>query len=140
MVPGCNGIDPPVFPDAITPRSRWLPTGDLRDPFYAVDNNINTAAVSDEAYENATLTIDLGKACLFNMVVIEHGPDQWGFCRKLAILTSDDGRKFDQQAVVPGLRRRTTVLLVRSVLARYIRLQVLETGDRPWSVAEVHVN
>ena len=141
---GCNGPiyapDRVIFSDAITPRSRWLATGDLRDPFYVIDNNINTAAVIEGNYENATLTIDMGKACLFNMVVVDHGQDEWNFCRKLAVLISDDGKSFRQAAVVPGLRRVTTVLLVRRVLARYIRLEAVAAGGRAWSIAEVYVN
>ena len=144
MLAACNGPiyvpDQRVFSDALTPRNRWVATSDFRDAFRAIDDNINTAAVSDPAYQNAMLTIDLGKACLFNMVVVEHGPDEWGFCRKLAILISNDGRNFRQEAVVPGLRRVTTAVLVRRVLARYVRLQVVEPGQRPWSVAEVHLN
>ena len=140
----CNGPiyipDRVVFSDALTPRSRWLPSGDLRDPFNAVDNNINTAALSDVEYQNAAFTIDLGKVCQLNMIILEHGADEFGFCRKLAVSTSYDGQRFRRETVVPGLRRVTTVVLVKQVLARYVRLEAIEPGHRRWSIAEIHIN
>ncbi len=140
----CNGpryVDTAkLWPNRLTPRHRWLAFGDLRDPLKAIDGNISTAAVTGDNYRNAALTIDLGKMCQLNMVAIEHGADQFGYCRTLAILTSDDGREFYSQAVVPGLRRVTTVVLPKQVLARYVRLQAIEEGHRPWSIAEVYLN
>lgn len=121
-------------------RSRWIVTGDLRNPQFAVDGNINTAAVSDVAYRNAALTIDLGKVCLFNMITVDHGSDEFGYCGKVALLVSDDGETFHPQIIVPGLRRVTTIVLVRQVLGRYVRLQAVVPGDRPWSIAEVHLD
>ena len=126
--------------DRLSPRARWLASGDLRDPQNAVDGNVATAAVSRAAHQNATLTIDLGKICLFNMVVVEHGVSEFGFPRRMAVFTSTDGMKFRKQIEVPGLRKVTTAILIRQVLARYIRLQAAEPGDRPWSIAEVHLN
>ncbi len=126
--------------DRISPRGRWLAYGNLRDPHLAIDGNPSTAAVSEVFYHGAALTIDLGKFCQFNMVIIDHGSNEFGFCGRVAVLTSDDGQWFRQQVVVPGLRRVTTAVLARQVLARYIRLQALEPGKEPWSIAEVHLN
>ena len=145
MVSACNGpiyTDGPMFmPDRITPRGRWLAVShDLRDAANALDGDINTAAVSGPSYDGAELTIDLGKPCMFNMVMLEHGPDEFGFCSRLAVLTSDDGVNFRPQTLVSGLRRVTTIILPSPVLARYVRLQAVAMGARPWSIAEVHLN
>lgn len=86
------------------------------------------------------LDIDLGKACLINMVVVDHGLNQFGYCRQMTVLTSDDGRNWRQQIVVPGLRRVTNALLVSPVLTRYIRLYAVTTGAKGWSLAEVYLN
>lgn len=125
--------------DHLTPRSRWVAYGDLHDPGLAIDGDSYTSAVSNASYKNASLTIDLGKTCLFNMVAIDHGPDRFAFARKVAVLTSSDGKKFQPQMLVPGLRQVTTIVLIKQVLARYVRLQVVAEGDRPWSVAEVYL-
>jgi len=143
VLSGCNQIYGPeehLFRDAITERIEWKATGTLTDPHRAIDGDINTAATAGACYHNATLDIDLGKACLINMIAVDHGPRQFGFPRRMAVLTSDDGIRWKEQAVVPGLRRVTNVLLVKQVLARYIRLQAIIPGDRPWVVAEVYLN
>jgi hypothetical protein len=141
---GCNDAyhDGPKLmgDDRISPRHRWKVWGDLRDAQRAVDGSIYTAAVSAPNYDGAVLNIDLGKSCLLNMVVIEHGPDEYGFPRNMAVLTSTDGKRFRRQIVVPGLRRITTAVLVKQVLTRYVRLQVTKQSSKPWSVAEVHLN
>jgi len=126
--------------DRLSARTRWVASGNLRDPQNAVDGNIATAAVSRAGDQNATLTIDLGRNCQFNMVVVEHGAKEFGFPRRMAVLTSTDGVNFRKQIEVPGLRRVTTAVLIRQVLARYVRLQAVVPGERPWSVAEVHLN
>jgi hypothetical protein len=124
----------------MTPRGRWKASGDLQNPQKAIDGDVGTAAVSASRYDNAQLTIDLGKICHFSMVVVDHGTNEFGFCRRLAVLTSEDGVTFKNQAAVPGLRRATAVVLPEQVLARYVRLQAVAAGDRPWSVAEVYLN
>ncbi len=140
---GCNGPvyhnGPRFWADRISPRTRWRVLGDLRNPLNAVDGEISTAAVGDFAGDNATLTLDLGKPCLFNMVVVEHGLEEYGYCRRMAVLTSNEGVNFTRQMDVPGLRRVTTAVLIRPVLARYVRIQATVPGHRRWSVAEVHL-
>lgn len=124
----------------ITPRSRWVASGDLQNLSAATDGAISTAAVSGRSYRGAQITFDLGKPCLFNLATIEHGPDEFGYCRRVSLLISNDGRNFTQQATIPGLRRVTTISLIRPVLARYVRIRVAQPGSRAWSVAEVHLD
>jgi len=124
---------------AVSARTTWRVGGDLKEVKNAVDGSRVTAAVSEPAYQNAHVTIDLGKPCLFNMVVIDHGPEEMGFCRRLAVLTSLDGQNYTRRTVGPGTRRVTILSLITPILARYVRLQVVATGDRPWSVGEVYV-
>jgi len=123
---------------AVSPFQDWKVTGNLQEPQKAADGSAATAAVARRGH-NAQITIDLGTACLFNMIAVNHGPDQFGFCRRLAVLTSLDGKAFDRRTVLPGTRHITVLLLPRPTLARYIRLQVVLRGSRPWSVAEIFV-
>ncbi len=124
---------------SISRRAVWRAGGDVRSPQYAVDGDPATAAVSSAADHTGMLTIDLGKPCLFNMVVIEHGHDEHGFAGRVAVLTSLDGQIFTHRYAAAGTRKVTTLWLGEAVLARYVRLQVLVGGNRPWSVAEVHL-
>lgn len=141
---GCEGpIYHPglqYFPDAISSRDKWVASGTLTDPNKAIDGDLGTAAIAPAGYDTASLVIDLGKLCLLNMIVIDHGADEFGYCRRLAVDTSDDGVQWIRRATVPGLRRVTNVVLTSQVLARYIRLQAVQPGARAWSVAEVYLN
>lgn len=125
----------------VTARERWRAAGPAFDaPGKAVDGRSATAAVTGSDYANADLTIDLGEVCLFNTVVIDHGTaGQMGFPRRVAVLTSDDGERFERQTTSPGTRRVTVIPLIRPTLARYVRFRALVPGGRPWSVAEVHL-
>jgi hypothetical protein len=124
---------------AITHASNWKIVGStLSDSRNAIDGDLLSAATSTHPHTGAQLTIDLGKPCLFNQVIIDHGPNEYGFARKVTVLTSRDGREFTPQYVAPGTRRATYASLVTCVLARYVRLQVVQQGDEPWSVAEVY--
>jgi len=124
---------------AITHRRQWKVSGELRDPEKAADGTLYTAAIGDHLRSGAGITIDLGKPCVFNMVVVDHGRNEMGFCRRLVLLSSMDGRTFERQYAVPGTRRMTTLCLISPVLARYIRIEAVIPGDQPWSVAEVYV-
>ena len=125
---------------AISKRTSWRAYGDLRNPQYALDGRQDTAAVSNgNNYDDAVLTFDLGKPCLFNMVVIEHGPNEHGFCGRIAVLTSMDGVHYSDQKIGSGTRAVTTLLLDSPVLARYVQLKVIVPGTRPWSVSEVYL-
>lgn len=124
---------------AVSKRSNWRIGGDLRDLQNAIDGDFTTAAVSRDDYANATITIDLGKVCLFNTVVIDHGPNELGFCRRVALLTSSDGMTFTHRHIVGGTRRVTIVCFITPTLARYVRLEAVLPGSRPWSVGEVYM-
>jgi len=124
---------------SVSPRTQWRITGDLKDPQKAADDDVSTVALSHAVYSNAALTIDLGRPCLFNMVVIDHGPNRDGCAGRVAVLTSTDGREYVFRHAAPGSRRVSTLLMLTPVLARYIRLQVLQEGQAPWSVAEVYI-
>jgi len=85
------------------------------------------------------LTIDLGKSCMFNMVVIDHGPGGTGYAHQVTLLVSIDGTDFQPIHVSPGTRRITTLSVITPTLARYIRLEATEPGAQPWSIAEVYL-
>lgn len=139
---GCNGSryqNSRAEAAAITPRSTWQVSGDLRTHPAAIDQNISTAAVSADSSGRGTITIDLSKPCLFNMVIIEHGPDEMGFAPRVAVHISLDGQTFSQHYVGVGSRRVTILYMGGPVLARYVRLQALAAGQRPWSVAEIYL-
>ena len=121
----------------ITPRETWRAYGDLRDPSKAIDGDLGTAAVGSGTYPKATIELDLGKLCLFNRIMVEHGPDEYGFPNRMAVYTSLDGRKFTLDGEFSGKRKVTNALLVTPVVARYVRLQAVSPGLRPWSVAEI---
>ena len=124
---------------AITDRKLWRAGGDLRDAGKAIDGDLRTAAVSGASYGTAAITIDLGKPCVFNRVIVEHGPDEYGFPRRMAVATSLDGEQFTRQTEVPGKRRVTILCLPKPVLARYLRLRVTAPGVQPWNIAEIYL-
>ena len=120
------------------PRS-WRLSGQMRDVRLAVDGDRSTAAISTLIRENTSITIDLGKACLFNAVFIHHGSMTDGYCGRVAVLTSLDGRTFTSQFEAPGTPEVTSLLIIKPVLARYVRLKPLKQGPGAWSVAEVYM-
>ena len=126
-------------PGAVTPRSAWRASGQLKDSAKALDGDILTAAVSEPYYNDAVLDIDLGEVCLLNMIAIDHGPEEMGYCRRVAVETSIDGKSFARHAEAPGTRKITIISMVTPAMARYVRLKVIAQGGRPWSVAEIHI-
>lgn len=124
---------------AITARRVWRASGDMQAPALAVDENPNTSAVSPDRGGRGTLTVDLGKPCLFNTVIIEHA-DEMGFAPRVGIWTSLDGQTFTQRCIGVGTRRVTILYLGTATLARYVRVEALAAGQRPWSVAEIYLN
>ena len=124
----------------VSPRSRWRASGQgLRNPGLAVDGHRSTAAVAEGNYTGAGLTIDLGKVCVLNLVRLEHPGNGLSYSGRVALLTSLDGEQFEPQMEVYGTRGSTTLCNITPILARYIRLQAVRTGDRPWAIAEVHI-
>jgi hypothetical protein len=122
----------------ISPKSQWRATSvTMAEPDAAVDGRIQTAAVGP-ATPKAELLIDLGKPCVFNRVVIDHGTnDDEAYPRQLALQTSMDGRTFYTRKLVLGTRWRTNITLITPTLARFVRLEVKKAGTGSWRVAEV---
>jgi len=125
----------------LTPRKDWKITGSsqLADPQHAIDSARNTRCVSTKDYEGAWLLIDLGKPCVFNLLVLEHGEDELGAAQRVSVLTSLDGKRFVNRIVGTGKRRTTDFPIITPTVARYVKLQVVRQGDRPWSVAEIYL-
>jgi hypothetical protein len=142
---GCDAA--PIYTDgssraaigSVPDRSKWTARGNLKDAGNGVDGNINTLAVAVDGAANSSLMIDLGKPGLLNMVVVDHGRNEFGFARRMLVSTSLDGERFTQRHSGPGTRRVSTMMLITPVLARYVRLDVLLPGDRPFTVAEVYM-
>lgn len=141
----CIGCGGPIYNNGrsqssvISSRAIWRASGDLRSPASAIDGDVNTVASSTAPDGRGTLTIDLGKPCVFNMVIIEHGPNEYGFARRVVLLTSTDGQSFTQRYAAAGTRRVTILCPSTPILARYVRLQAMVPGSQPWSVAEVYL-
>jgi len=125
---------------AVTDRTLWRVSGNLNGLENVTDANINTYAVSEYDYRNAMVNIDLGQVCMFNMLIIDHGPSKRdGFCRRVMVLVSNNGRKFRKVHSVPGTRRFTLINFITPALARYVRIQAVVPGQEPWSIAEVYL-
>ena len=141
----CIGCGGQIYNDGrsqgsvITPRSAWRAGGDLRSPPFAIDGDVNTAASSIASDGRGSLTIDLGKPCVFNMIIIDHGQNEFGYARRVAVLTSMDGQSFTQRYAAAGTRRATILCPATPIIARFVRLQAMVAGSQPWSVAEVYI-
>jgi hypothetical protein len=98
-----------------------------------------TAATSSGSYRGASVTIDLGRTCLFNMITILHGREQDGYARTLSVYTSNDGRQFEKRYTTSGTRAATYLPIFTPIRARYVRLVADEPGTRPWSLAEIYL-
>ena len=146
LLGGCDDVRPVYGPNTggylgayISPKSAWLVTGELLDVTSAADGDFSTSARSDYEYSGATLTVDLRRACLFQTIILEHGASEHGHPRKLAVATSIDGKTYTLRHLAPGKRRVTILSLPEPVLARYVRLRVVQPGPRPWNVAEIYL-
>jgi len=124
---------------SITDPRTWTLSGDIPNVALAVDGNRSTGAVSSLINNNTAITIDLKKTCLFNAAFIHHGSIRDGYCGRVALQTSLDGQNFTLQTEAPGTREVTSLLIIKPVLARYVRLKPLRQGPGPWSVAEVYL-
>ncbi len=139
---GSNGFDESSQAPAsrIAPKSGWMVQArGVQNADYAIDGNPSTYATTPEGYREAALTIDLGEPSLFNMLVVDHGDEADGFARRLVISTSMDGQTYKRRAIAPGNRVVSNVCIVTPVLARYVRIEVIESWWQPWSVAEIQL-
>lgn len=124
---------------ALSDPRTWKLSGTVQSPSLAVDGKRNTYARSTSRQPTPQITIDLGKSCLFNAVFIDHGTNEFGYCRRLAVLTSLDGENFTKCYETQGTRLITSACIITPVLARYVRLQVIQPGSQAWSVAEIYI-
>jgi len=133
---------------AITPRAGWTisSSSDVLNPELALDGNVSTAAQSGTNQQGAWVTIDLGKTCLFNTVIVDHGTSEQSYAGRVAIYTSTDGENFTYRFTGPGNRRVSLFSLVTPVLGRYVRLEVVkpqggnyEPTSRTWALAEIYL-
>ncbi len=139
---GCGSgyVEGPRFAQGtVTPKRKWKVSGSLSNPDRVLDGDAFSAAFSARYYNAGELTIDLGEMCMFNMVVIDHGSEEMGFCRRVAVETSVNGKDFTKRAEVSGTRRVTVISIVTPTLARHVRLKVISPGERRWSVAEIYL-
>jgi hypothetical protein len=124
---------------SISPPPTWRLSGSIRDVGLAVDGDLSTGAVFPLINDDSSITIDLQKACLFNMVIIHHGSLTDGYCGRAAVLTSLDGKNFTPQIEVPGTRGTTSLPIIKPTLARYVKLKAIRQGPGAWSLAEIYI-
>ena len=128
-----------IVDSTVSNKGNWRLSGDFRDVARAADGDIGTAASSGDN-STASIMIDLGKPCMFNTIILDHGPDhERNFPNRISVVTSYDGRFWTNVYVVQGTRRITYIPLLTPTLARYIRLQTLVKNDEPWTIAEIYL-
>lgn len=129
-----------ALPNSVPSYRQWkieATTGRFTSLNAAIDGDINTAASAASATSGATVTLNLGRSSVFNMIILAHGSREWGFATQLTVSTSLDGRRFTEQIVTPGCRKVTYIPLFKPVRARYVRIQASRPGSQPWALAEI---
>ena len=142
LLTGCapGGLVPhgPTDPaSSISPRQQWKADGTISDAARAIDGSMETAARGREGLAGQSITLDLGKACLFNLIRVDHGPYPDGYAETIAVYVSLDGQSFEPVHRGPGTRGSTYANLMTPVLARYVRVENVSAGPRGWAVAEI---
>jgi hypothetical protein len=129
---------------AMTRRKQWTIVGSgakFANLPAALDENPRTMARTQaSAYRDASVTVDLGQSCVFNLVILYHGDEPMGFPNQVSVATSSDGITFKEQASVPGTRKVTYILFQHWTRSRYVRI----TADRaarkkPWCLSELYI-
>jgi len=126
--------------EEISSPSRWRISSrnkDFTNLEKALDTDTDTVALSGSNYKGASFTLDLGQVCPFNMVVLFHGGEEFGFARKVCLSISIDGKNFRDVHVAPGTRGLTYLMLMTPVNARYLRFAAVEQGSRPWAIGGI---
>ncbi|MBI5723063.1 MAG: discoidin domain-containing protein [Planctomycetes bacterium] len=132
---GCNPNYGRQLLGSIPEKNTWVISGNMQDPQKAADGEEATAASGGNV-----LIIDLGKkGGLLNYIVLSHGSRERGFCRKMCVLTSFDGQNWSQCYKGIGTRKVSHAMLFTPIFTRYLRIQVIEAGDEPWTIAEVYL-
>lgn len=127
-----------LLPGAISPREQWELSGTLSNLPAATDGRLETAAVAQGSTSTPSITIDLGRPCMFNLVILDHGERLGACAQRVRVLTSDDGKQFTPLHETAGTPRVTSVMLRGFALARYVRIEGIG-GEEPWAVAEVYL-
>ena len=143
---GCETVSPIYRPTTggylgadISPKKTWSCWGSVVNASAVIDEDLTTIARGRFNSAGEEITIDLKRLCLFQTIIIEHGQFERGYCYRLSILTSVDGKKFTKQYDTSGARRVTIILLPKPTVARYIRLKVVKPGPERWAVAEIYL-
>ncbi|MBN2296619.1 MAG: discoidin domain-containing protein [Pirellulales bacterium] len=130
-----------LLPNAMSPYTEWKisATGArFNNIQHAMDGFNATYASTRGGYQGASITIDLGRPCMFNMVALLHSDQGMGFARLVALSTSMDGKKFTHEYTAPGTRKVTYLLPMTRITARYVRLTAVRPGSEPWSISEIY--
>ncbi len=142
---GCDtnfAADGPRVPrGGISSMSRWsiaAQQGAFEGLANAIDGSNLTAAKVSGDYVGASFTIDLGRHCMFNMIVLCHGRDENGYTRRVSVEVSNDGKTFQASYSTLGTRAQTYVPLLTPVTARYVRITATESGVMPWVISQVY--
>lgn len=143
---GCDIQPPPperrAVAGAISLSSTWRITsqgGGFKNLQSAIDGQTLTAAMTSEPYRGASITIDLGRKCLFNLIGILHGREEHGYARIVSVYTSLDGKSFEKRYTTAGTRAATYLPIFTPIRARYVRLVAEEAGPRPWTLSEIYL-
>ena len=129
---------------AMTRRKQWTITGsgaEFVNLKAALDENPRTMArTKTSTFSDASVTIDLGQSCVFNLVILYHGDEERGFSKQVSVATSSDGITFKPQAVVPGTRKVTYILLEHWKRSRYVRITANRSAqNKPWCLSELYI-
>ncbi len=131
-----------VFPKQISPYYVWgiseRPRGTFNNLRAAIDGNNLTTVTSKKNFQGASVTIDFGRPSLFNMITVNHGKEPSGFCERIAVSTSLDGRKFIHRSTFPGRSYFSAMLLGTPVRARFVRLTAVARGSKQWTISEIY--
>ncbi len=128
--------------DPLPAQSNWKITssgGRFLNLRGAIDGNPTTMAISGRRYRNTSVTVDLGRRCLLNVIALRHGLLEHGFARKVSLSTSLDGKNFTKQYQCAGTRKVTYIPVLTPITARYIRITAVSPGSEPWAISEIYM-
>lgn len=146
---GCDlaGIDlnaKPANKDALSDISRWKVTAqsarcEFKNLNAMLDKNKTTYMYTVGDYKNASIIIDLSRPCVFNEILLLHGPKQLGYAGLIEVYTSSNGQDFTKIRTFPGTRYCTYLTLLTQVKARYIKLRAVRTTRYPWTISNIYI-
>ncbi|NBB95517.1 MAG: hypothetical protein GVY16_07225 [Planctomycetes bacterium] len=146
LAAGCDLQPPPAerraVSGAISLPSTWKIDAQgvrFKDLPAAIDGNTMTLATATSQYRGGSVTLDLGRPCLFNMITILHGQQPDGHARIVAVYTSNDGKTYKKRYTTAATRSVTYLPILTPIRARYVRLVAEQAGARPWAIAEIYL-